>query len=79
MWHELDGNMIAADEYYGRSSDENVAEIILNEMTTAEILEIAYDQEIDIDDGANGFSSQGLDEVFDFILENIDSYTQEEF
>lgn len=79
MWHELDGNMIAADEYYGRSSDENVAEIILNEMTTAEILEIAYDQGIDIDDGANGFSSQGLDEVFDFILSNIDSYTQEEF
>lgn len=79
MWNELDGNMIAADEYYGGPSDEDLAQDILDGMNDEEILDIAHDLGIEVNDGKGGYTTEGLDAVHNYIVENIDLYTQEEY
>jgi len=77
MWNALDGNMIAADEYYAGPCDEDIAQDILDSLSDAEILDIAAELDIEINDGKGGYTSQGLDAIFDYVVENIDLYMQE--
>lgn len=78
MWDALDGNMIAADEYYAGPCDEDMAQDILDGMSDEEILDIASDLGIDVEDGKGGYTSDGLEAIFEYIVQNIDIYTQEE-
>lgn len=78
MWNALDGNMIAADEYYAGPCDEDMAQDILDGMSDEEILDIASDLGIDVEDGKGGYTSDGLEAIFEYIVQNIDLYTQEE-
>jgi hypothetical protein len=78
MWNALDGNMIAADEYYAGPCDEDMAQDILDGMSDEEILDIASDLGINVEDGKGGYTSDGLEAIFEYIVQNIDLYTQEE-
>jgi len=79
MWDKLDGNMIAADKHYNRTSDEDIAQDIFDSMDDEEILDIAHYLDIEIDDGKGGYTSEGLDAIFDYVFQNIDLYIQEEY
>ena len=78
MWDALDGNMIAADEFYAGPCDEDIAQDILDGMSDEEILDIASDLGINVEDGKGGYTSDGLESIFEYIVQNIDLYTQEE-
>jgi hypothetical protein len=78
MWDALDGNMIAADEYYAGPCDEDMAQDIFDGMSDEEILDIASDLGINVEDGKGGYTSDGLEAIFEYIVQNIDLYTQEE-
>lgn len=78
MWGKTDANMIAADKHYSDyQTDEYIAQDIYDGMSYEEIEEIAYEIEVDIVDAEGKDIRDGLDEVFAYVVKNIDLYRQE--
>jgi len=74
MWHQTDGNMIAADNHYNHEIAEDIAQDIFDGMDDDEILDIAHDLDLQAQDSKGNFIQDTLEEVFQYVMQNIDIY-----
>jgi len=74
MWHQTDGNMIAADNHYNYINEEDIAQDIFDEMDEDEILDIAHDLDLQAQDSKGNFIQDALEAVFQYVVQNIDIY-----
>jgi len=74
MWHQNDGNMIAADNHYNYVTEEDIAQDIFDEMDEDEILDIAHDLDLEAQDSKGNFIQDTLEEVFQYVVQNIGIY-----